>query len=488
MGKHENSLRSSRWAWSHSSRAPTAVLSVSAGQTRTGISATSSWAQWRSPAADPATDAVGSSIGFCLCKVLMNVPPQEPGTKGARRQLELAIVSVVAGSFLLAAGVAYVLAANQIGHWLVWERPGSISGQQWFEHIRNAATLVGVPAVGSALVFSYFRQKSTDRQIALTGHQLDLARDQAAQVVIKDERQYRHDLRDRFSAAMTALADADELKRTGGISTMVAVANDFQALKDDAGRQDCIDALVASVKKLAAELPDTAGARRVWKTIGNRMTPMNSDSTNWWDADIELTGVQMPLGPMFQWVLTGGQKVVNASAISSGSTAVVQKVDLDGGSLSILVDRGDMPLRLIQNQFQSGTLTIDFDALNETDFVSFEECVFQDIRLVISDRMTPSRRRGFKFFRCSFGGSSFILPDNMRGSSLEFSQCTFTDVPLLAPLPTDNQPMLDLWQQNKFSGKVDGYLENPEGATDFDRWSRKKSPYLRRADLPAQER
>lgn len=98
---------------------------------------------------------------------------------------------------------------------------------------------------------------------------------------------------------------------------MIAVANDFQSLKDDAGPQDCIDALLALVKKLAADPADTERGRSLWKTISNRMTPLNSDGTNWWDADIELTGVQTPLGPMFKWVLTGGRKHLSASAISS---------------------------------------------------------------------------------------------------------------------------------------------------------------------------
>lgn len=109
----------------------------------------------------------------------------------------------------------------------------------------------------------------------------------------------------------------------------IAVANDVQAIEDDAGRQDCIYALLAVLKKLDAEAQG-AQARRLWKKISNRMAPLNSDSTNWSDADVELTGVENPFGPMFKCVLTGGHKNLSALAISSGSTAVVQQTRMDG--------------------------------------------------------------------------------------------------------------------------------------------------------------
>lgn len=144
-----------------------------------------------------------------------------------------------------------------------------------------------------------------------------------------------------------------------------------------------------------------------------------------------------------------------------------------------------MPLRLIQNELDSGTLTVEFAALNETQFVSFEDCLFSDIRFVILERMIPARSCVIKFFfRCTFAGSSFDLPDDVGAYLLEFSQCQFNDVPFLPPLPEDRQPILDLWDQNTFGGKVDSYNENPEDATDFDRWSRKSSPYLRRKSVP----
>lgn len=395
------------------------------------------------------------------------------------------MAAVVAGTFLVTGGLAYLFAANQIGYWAIWERPGTISGQQWFEHIRNAATFVGVPAIGSALVFSYFRQRSTDKSVGLTKSQLDLtseqvelARRQIEQSIVKDEREHLGRVRERFSEATNRLADDDDVQRSVGISMMVSVASDFQVLRDTAGRQDCIDALVQLLHKLGTKEDGGQSARRLWATIGARMQPSMNDATNWWDSNIDIRTMPIRLGVLHKWVITGGVKKISAVAISSGFISIVQNVTVDGGDLSVHVDESDISIRLIQNSFERGTLTIDFSIVGEGRFISFEDCVFEDIRLVFAERMDPAPRRTIKFFRCNFSGSSFITTDDIHNYHFEFSLCNFLDVPIFGPRPEASQPMLDLWDRNTFNGEVAGYLKNPEDVSDFDRWSRKYSPYI----------
>lgn len=405
-------------------------------------------------------------------------------SKSQRRVLELVVVCVVATTFLVTGGLAYLFAANQIGHWAIWEKPGAISGQQWFEHIRNAATFVGVPAVGSALVFSYFRQRSTDKSVGLTKSQLDLtseqvelARRQIDQAIAKDEREHLSRVREGFSEATNRLADDDVMQRSAGISMMVSVASDFQALRDVAGRQDCIDALVQLLHKLGSKEDGGQPARRLWATIEARMQPSMNDATNWWDCNIDISGLPMRLGVLHKWVSTGGIKKISAAAISSGSTCVVQNITMDGGDLSVHMDESDTPIRVIQSSLERGTLTIDFSMGGGPQFISFEDCVFDNIRLVFAERMDPAPKRTIKFFRCVFSEPSFNAQNDIHNYDFEFSQCNFTGVPIFAPRPEASQPRLELWDRNTFFGEVARYEKNPEDASHFDRWSRKYSPY-----------
>lgn len=385
--------------------------------------------------------------------------------KSGRPTLAVAIAVAVIVAVLATSGLTWMFVSNQLGYPFFWERPGSVTGEQWQTHIRNAATLLGVPGIAAALVFSYFRQRTNDRTQGTTSAVLELQQEQHQFETVSR-------FRDRYTAAAEQLGHQSEAVQLAGVYALAGLADDWGELRRYRDRQDCIDMIISTLES-AQEARDgnslTHIEARIRRLFDQHFQSELAAGRSWHDVDVNLSEYNRAWGAARDWKFDGGNKVFDAATFAIGVSAVLQSVHITGTStLHILTSGHGLKLQNLDVR-DSAMLRIESSTPEGTTQVNphFITCVLDGGYVVFSERMEPAPKRVVRFEECVFSGTSLRLPVRPERYELIFADCSFAENPFDRTVSADEKPTVRFEGKTTFMGRMSEF--DLETRTIFDR-------------------
>lgn len=368
-----------------------------------------------------------------------------------KQPLRLTICIALVLALLSSASIVWLLAANQLGHWPVWERPGSITGEQWRSHISNAAALVGVPVVAAALVFSYFRQKTNDETRLITAKVLQL---QNAQHVASEAAA----MRARYVTAAEQLGHDRASVRLAGVHSMVSVADGWEgaALQED--RQAAVNVLTGFFRMHS----HTKGAKSriaasaAWQALAERCA--GTAGAKRWDTDVDLRGILIPPGGLPKLAVSGRRFDLGGSTVAcqpmerSGTTYTAipfEGISVTGGTLSFAGAALDKCGLLFSNgAFTGGALNLGVKAtaavlpVPDLPCITFRRCKFDGTDVQLDTSVGSGIGLRVAFEECRFGSGQISFAGAEMLDSISFRDCHFDGGTTFVP-PGDQRSTMD---------------------------------------------
>jgi hypothetical protein len=398
---------------------------------------------------------------------------RNPTGKQSRSQLGWALGGVVTLAILLTCGLTWVFAYNQLGYEYFWERPGEISGEQWQYHIRNAATLVGVPGVAAALVFSYFKQRTSDRTQETTAAVLQLQQEQHDSEIVSR-------LRDRYTAAAEQLGHSSPAVQLAGVYALAGLADDWGALGRIKDRQDCIDMLISTLETTEQEQSQESSNSlthiegRIYRIFKQHFDLSPTEGRSWSDVDANLSNYKRRWGPGAQWSFSGGEKVFRAETISTGGTTVLQNSKL-GGTAAVVIRVSD-PSRpiLIHQVVVTGDSSFGIEweraPTDQVVPVKLQHSRLHGGQIKLIEWMSPAPKRILYFKDCQFHGTRIRLPERAGSYKITFDSCTFGVNPFFQKILDDERPEIEIVGMSQFGQALNQFAAKRDASLLDEEW------------------